>query len=123
MTTPINSDKNPSLPTAHAPAARDGKTPVNHRPDGATAGNDNQSAAVARSDGDDVDIGRANQMLDLATGSHTQRPGGNIENDAQAKAVLSRFEALLAEDPGLALRAQASNLNEMHGVLLEVQPT
>ncbi len=123
MTTPINSDKNTSLPAALSTAGRDGKTPVSHRQGTEAERKHDAPAQAAGTDGQDIDIERANQLLNLTTASPAQHPGGNIENSTQAKAIVNRFQALVNEDPSSALRAQASGLNELHGALLEAQPT
>ncbi len=123
MTTPINSDKHPSLPMAHTPAGQAGQAPADRRPQAETEVKSGDSAQIAAADGENIDVARANQMLELTTGSLVQRPGGSIENADQAKAALNRMEALVKENPDAALRAHASGLNELHGALLEVQPT
>ncbi len=122
MTTPINSDKNPSLPAALSTAGRDGKTPVSHRQGTEAESQHDAPTQAAGADGQDIDIERANQMLNLATAALAQRPAGSIENGTQAKAILERFQALVNENPGAALRAQAAGLNELHRALLEAQP-
>lgn len=123
MTTPINSDKNPSLPTAFSTAGRDGQTSVRHRSDADAAGNHGRAAQTAGIEEQHVDIDRADQMLNLASASLAQPASGNIETYDQAKAVLQRFEALVNEKPEAVLQVQGSGLNELHRALLEVQPS
>ena len=123
MTSPINSDKNTSLPAALSTAGRDDKTPVSH-PQGTEAESRHDAPAQAAvSDDQDIDIERASQLLNLTSASPARHPGGNIENSTQAKAILNRLQALVNEDPGSALRAQTSGLSELHRALLEAQPT
>ena len=121
MTTPINSDKHPSLTTAHSPTGQAGKAPEDQRPHAGDKVKPSETSPVAG--GENIDVARANQMLELTNGSLIRRPGGSIENGDQAKAALSRLEALVKEDPDDALRAHASGLNDLHRALLEAQPT
>jgi len=123
VTTPINTDKHPSLPLAHSPADQAGKARVSHRSETDAEGKAGETAQAVAGDDQNMDVTRANQMLDLTTGSLARRPGGSIETDAQAQAAVGRLEALVKEDPEAALRAQASGLNELHRALLEGQPT
>ncbi len=121
MTTPINTDKHPSLPLAHSPADQAAKTRVGHRSETGAEGKAGET--TKNGDEQNIDITRANKMLDLTHGSLARRPGGSIETDAQAKAAVSRLEALVKEDPNATLRAQASGLNDLHQALLEVPTT
>ena len=122
MTTPVNTDKHPSLPLAHSPADQAGKAKVSHRSETGTEGKAGETPQAVAGDDQNMDVTRANQMLDLTTGSLARRPGGSIETGDQARAAVSRLETLVKEDPEAALRAQASGLNELHQALLEVQP-
>ncbi len=123
MTTPINTDKHPSLPLAHSPADQAGQARVSHRSETTAEEKAGETTQAVAENDQNIDVTRANQMLDLTTGPLTRRPGGSIETDAQAQAAVNRLEALTKEDPDAALRAQASGLNELHRALLEVPTT
>ena len=123
VTTPVNSDKSPSLPPALSPTGRDAGAAVGRRPNTDATGNQGASNSPAGVDNKDIDITHGHPMLNLRAPLPEPREGGALQDSTAAQAALHRLQALVNEDPGAALRAQASGLTEWQGSLLEVQPS